>query len=155
MFLTAWLNIKRHCKGHVIYLSRMEVRSGTGVDTMVSLLHTWDVIGFWQRLAHLQDEQVSLMKDEMNESNSHTMVFQYLGPYNAIAGNIQDIYSRCIHIRALQCTRLMSVACQRICCLCFISFIMCCVHHQPEPELSAAIPVKVTTRQKFHSEYEL
>lgn len=74
-------------------------------------------------------------------------MFEYLLPYGAIARNIQGIYSRCIYIRALQRAELLCVACQRVHSPLFILSALCCVHRQPEPERSVAIPVKVITRQ--------
>lgn len=41
--LTLWLDFKLHSRGHVVYLTMIQVRSGTGVDTSVILLHTREV----------------------------------------------------------------------------------------------------------------
>lgn len=52
-------------------------------------------------------------------------VFRYLLPYNAVAGNIQGIYSRDIHIRATQCAGLLCVTCLRVCGPLFILSLWC------------------------------
>lgn len=39
-FLTLWSDIKRHRKGHVVYLPEIQVRPGASVDAAVFLVYT-------------------------------------------------------------------------------------------------------------------
>lgn len=48
--LTVWLDTEVQHRGHVIYLTIIEVRYDTGVETTVALLHNGEVVRYslWQ-----------------------------------------------------------------------------------------------------------
>lgn len=44
--LTVWSDIELQRRGHVIYLTMIEVRCDTGVETTVALVHSGEVVSF-------------------------------------------------------------------------------------------------------------